>query len=147
MTTFEKLDFIADSVNPALVALTIIFIVYNYIRQGVKTRKKNLIYFLLAIVCVYVLRFLDSKFKWGLSFGLDYSTHTALSLVCTMCLVKLSRKLQLLWWTAWLMYLLLMLYQGYHTIMDIVSTSVVLITVLFFLDKIFNRLFFHKKAV
>ncbi len=145
MTTFEKLDIIADSVNPILAALTIIFIAYNYFKQGIKTGNKKFVYSLTAVACVYMLGFLDNKFQWWSSFGLDYSTHTALSLACTICLIKLCRKLRLLWWIIWLMYLFLMLYQGYHTIMDIVTTTVVFIIVLFFLNTILNRLFIPKQ--
>lgn len=139
MTTYEKLDIIADSVNPLLILLTLIFLINNYIKKGIKTGNINLVYCLLAIACVYLVGALDHKFKWWLTFTLDYSTHAALSLSLTVCLNKLLPTFRVGWCLIWLMYLFLMVYQGYHGMMDIITTSIVLATLLFVLYKIISR--------
>ena len=54
---------------------------------------------------------------------MDYSTHTALSLVLTLFLATGHRKYRGLVAASFVAYLLLMLYQGYHTVADIVSTA------------------------
>lgn len=139
MSTYEKLDMIADSVNPILALLTLGSLVFNYILKGRKAGNINLGYCLLAVACVYLLRALDDKFKWWLGFGLDYSTHTALSLTLTVCLSRLWSAFKVGWWIIWLLYLILMLYQKYHGVMDILTTTIALAIPLFILHKIIDR--------
>jgi hypothetical protein len=130
---------IADSINPILALFTVIALVFNYIQKGFKTGNQNLVYCLLAVACVYLLRALDDKFKWWLSFALDYSTHTALSFTLTVCLSRLRPTFRIGWWIVWLMYLFLMVYQGYHGWMDILTTTIALVIPLFILHKIIDR--------
>jgi hypothetical protein len=86
---------------------------------------------MVSLVLVYTIMFVDKHFEFWLGFGLDYSTHSALSLVLVMCLSVMWRRLLVLWWGSLLGYFLLMLYQQYHSVADIVSTVIVLVGLLY----------------
>jgi hypothetical protein len=57
-------------------------------------------------------------------FYLDYSTHTAVSLGLIIFFYFNARRLAIVWIGSFILYLMLMLYQQYHTIADILVTGV-----------------------
>jgi hypothetical protein len=81
---------------------------------------------------VYGLMFLDNKFKLWEMFGSDFSTHTATALRLTIYIyfqthfLLLKRSVC----AVFLLYCALMVYQQYHTPLDIVSTAMVVIVLL-----------------
>ena len=141
MTTFEKLDFVADSVNPILMVIAIIITIITGVKQGLRIGTVNISYLLLSIISVYAISGIDYKFKLWSSFNLDYSTHTALALSSTLFLIKTHRSLLVAWLFILLMYFILMVYQGYHSVLDIVTTTIVLVSALFFVYRALDRLF------
>lgn len=134
MTTFEKLDLLADSVNPVLIILAIIISIIKGIKQNKRIRviKINIAYFIVSILAVYSIRSIDEKFELWSSFNLDYSTHQALALSSICYLIKISGRLWI-WLIIIIMYDSLMLYQGYHSILDITTTSIILLLVMLFI--------------
>ena len=68
---------------------------------------------------------LDAYFNIGSFLSLDYSTHTAVSLGLIIFLYFNVRRLAIVWIVSFILYLMLMLYQQYHTIADILVTGVV----------------------
>lgn len=120
---WETLDAIADSVNPVL---GIIALVWPWLRWRGSWRRAavSVTVTLLSVAFAYALSALDAKFGWWPSMGLDFSTHTAIAvaLVVSLCSIKPSS------WMAWagvlLAYFVLMVYQGYHTPADIFTTLV-----------------------
>jgi hypothetical protein len=123
--SYETLDAIADSYNPALLAISLAAIPIGR-REG-RWRRIGVRVAALGVVAllVYGLMFLDRRLDiWG-AFGLDYSTHTALSLGLVIFLSFNARKLTVVWVGSFACYVLLMLYQRYHTIADIVTTGLV----------------------
>ena len=73
----------------------------------------------------YGLIFLDNKLQLWPALGLDYSTHTAVALVLVVYLLANSLKASWFWLTSLVGYVLLMLYQRYHTVADIMTTAIV----------------------
>jgi len=69
--------------------------------------------------------FLDAQLLIWPIFGLDYSTHTAVSLVMVIFLIISIKKFSFIWVGSLLCYISLMLYQGYHSTADILSTALV----------------------
>ncbi len=79
--------------------------------------------FAIVVFMAYGLMFLDNRYKVWPALGLDYSTHTAVALGLVILLSFNATKLKALWCGSFAAYVLLMLYQRYHTIADIVTTA------------------------
>ena len=90
--------------------------------QSLGTR--SLLIFTGALIA-YGLMFLDNKLQLWPALGLDYSTHTAVALVLVVYLLANSPKAPWFWLTSLVGYVLLMLYQRYHTVADIMTTAIV----------------------
>ncbi len=125
---YETLDNIADSYIPVL-AITA-FLTSVLVSSGSHSRVK-ITFFRLACLSIllgvaYGFMFLDNAYPIWPNLGLDYSTHTAVSLVLVLFLGLLIPKLLLLWSSSLVVYCGLMLYQEYHSVADIFSTAFVL---------------------
>jgi hypothetical protein len=79
----------------------------------------------LVLLIAYGLMFLDLRLQIWPARGLDYSTHTAVALALVAFLSFNKPNLLILWLGSLIAYLLLMLYQRYHTFSDIALTSVI----------------------
>ncbi len=77
----------------------------------------------LLLLLAYGLVFLDLRLGLWSHVGLDYSTHTAVSLVLALFLSSSWPRLGTLWRGSWVAYILLMSYQRYHTLADIAVTA------------------------
>jgi len=133
MLTFEQLDFIADLYIPVLVLISLYFLVKMFC---FKIFFKALVQTALmggAVAFIYCLMFVDRYFLIWESLGLDYSTHTALALVFIVFLAFKSFRLMLFVLLSMLLYAGLMVYQDYHSILDIVSTGMAVTPVLVWL--------------
>lgn len=124
MPSFETLDAIADSVNPllGLIALT-----WPWLRWRGQWRLAALhvVATLLSVAFAYAITALDRMYGWWQSWGLDFSTHTAVcvALIVALCAINLSLAG---WWVGVFgAYVALMLYQEYHSVADIVTAAVV----------------------
>ena len=126
--SYETLDKIADLYIPVLAFLSLLSVIHC-LRFNVASVKKSgfrLFQLLTQVLMVYGLMFLDASFNiWPSLGGLDYSTHTALSLVLVVFLLLHHKKYSTVLVGSLGLYLLLMLYQQYHTVADIVVTAVV----------------------
>ena len=127
MPSYETLDTLADAYNPLLAAISLLLVVSRLLRAQWRPAALGLAGFAAVAVVAYGLMFLDTY--WGVwpAFGLDYSTHTATALGLVMLLTLQTRTVPLLWFGSLLCYVLLMLYQRYHTLADIVTTAVVVV--------------------
>jgi hypothetical protein len=139
MITYQQLDVIADSYIPILFVISVFVLALDIFKSENKNNRKfsELISIIVSIAIVYLVMALDNNFGIWLLFELDYSTHTALSLVFVAYLSSKSKTLLVFSVVSFLFYVLLMLYQKYHTIADIISTSVALMPVFLLL--------FHRK--
>lgn len=139
--SYEQLDKIADSYIPVLLVLFLLGLGRNVYLLWPSYRAAffSFLYLIGLLVISYGLMFFDSAVRLWPTFGLDYSTHTAvaLSLVFALCTV-FARQWK---WIAGSMgaYAGLMLYQQYHSVMDILTTSLVIGAFAALLYKIVGR--------
>lgn len=127
MPSYETLDAIADAYTPllALVSLTLIVIpLFSswWLLAGVRLLTVTVVLFI-----AYGLMFLDGRFEIWSTFGLDYSTHTAVALGLATFVAINNPKLTIVLFGSLIAYVLLMLYQRYHTVSDIAVTGAVVI--------------------
>ncbi len=137
--SYDQIDTIADAYIPALVIVSIVILVKQTLKGGLsKTRRK----FTILISCsafAYGVMFLDKWFSLWPAVGLDYSTHTAVAWVFVVFIFNQTtteKKINLRQTAIVLsmgVYAVLMLYQGYHTGLDVFSTSLVVIPAFVFL--------------
>lgn len=82
-----------------------------------------------AVAAVYLLRFVDARYLLWPSVGLDFSTHTAFATALLTSLAMFDRR-----W-AWPALLALTLYSGlvvalrYHSVLDVVTASLVTVAI------------------
>lgn len=121
--TYEVLDPIADSVNPTLGLLAIAvpwFRAYRSLRPPAWVRVAG------AVLCVgvaYLGQAIDRLTGAWPAFSLDYSGHSAVCVALLVSLGHLSRRWTVVSIGIGVAYALLMMYQGYHTLADIVTTA------------------------
>ncbi len=127
MLTYSQLDRIADSYIPALFLISIYVLAVGVFKLGLKRKGIEIASVVFSIVIVYGVMLLDNTFKIWSIFDLDYSTHTALSLVFVVYLSSKNKTLLRVSIISFLLYVLLMLYQKYHSVADILSTAIILI--------------------
>ena len=124
MPSYETLDAIADSYNPALLALSVACLVHSLFRARWQLSLAR--FHALAVIAffVYGLMFLDRRLDIWDSAGLDYSTHTALALSLVLFLYFCARRWAPLWIGSLVCYVILMLYQRYHSLADVLTTAI-----------------------
>jgi hypothetical protein len=122
MPSFETLDAIADSVNPLLGLLALTWPWLRWCRQW-RLAALHVVATLLSVAFAYGITALDRANGWWQSWGLDFSTHTAVcvALIVALCAINLSLAG---WWIGlFSAYVALMLYQEYHSVADVVTTA------------------------
>lgn len=136
--SYETLDAIADAYIPGLLILLIAgFITAFYKSWPHYSAIIPYVCFLIGtLLFSYGLMFVDNAIRLWPGLGLDYSTHTAvaLSLVFASCVAFPSKwKIFAL---SMLAYAGLMVYQQYHSVLDIASTGAVISLFSFALFKV-----------
>lgn len=140
--SYEQLDLIADTFIPILILILFFFwvrVFYTGLRsKNYRVFFAEFIFSLTLMVIVYLFLWFDTLFFLFHRVSLDYSTHTALSSVLSINLILLSssKRLKNIVLVGLVSYFLLMLYQQYHTIMDIVITLVFLFPVILICVKV-----------
>ncbi|OZG75178.1 hypothetical protein BTA51_01985 [Hahella sp. CCB-MM4] len=124
MSEYEIIDAICDKVNPLLFLLTTGLLINDLYSRTFPKARARIGFLLGGLVLVYGFLYLDNQFLIWASFGGDYSTHTAFAIAMG---VSISITTRMTKWIigALLLYSLVMLYQGYHSILDIVTTSII----------------------
>ncbi len=128
MLSFETIDMLADAYNPVLFLGYLIFSVI-YWRSG---DRAAVLKGLAGLILAYVLMGIDNRARIWESVGLDYSTHTAVALALVIFHVhkrywRSAAALAIA--TSLLVYFAVMVYQRYHTVMDIVTTAAIVAAV------------------
>jgi len=137
MFTYQQLDFITDSYIPILFFITLSIFAMGFFRNGCKEQYLQLSSVILSVLIVYLVMAVDNRFKIWPAFDLDYSTHTALALVFVIFLSSRGKLALMLSVLSFQLYIVLMIYQQYHTLADIFSTALFLAPVFWLL--IFNE--------
>lgn len=127
MFSYEQLDVIADAYCPLLGIFSLGLVLYPLRAKAWKDAFRRLLLLVSFLVFVYGWMFLDKALGIWPHFGLDYSTHTGLALALASFLALTARRLTGVWGASFVVYLLLMLYQRYHTLSDILTTLLVLL--------------------
>ncbi|EPG0529046.1 hypothetical protein [Vibrio harveyi] len=131
--TYQQLDAIADSYVPLLGIMTLFWFVIKGKRSGLRSALGDASTTILGAVYIYTLMFVDKYFDAFAAIGLDYSTHTALALVFVVTLSFIGQKVRSITIISMVSYCLLMLYQGYHSVADILLTGLMTLPVLIWL--------------
>ena len=123
---FETLDSIADSYIPLLAIVFFVGLVGRAVKSPTEREfmARVFVFFLGLLLVSYGIMFLDNEIHIWPSLDLDYSTHTAVSLTLVMSICVLARQFWKVVICSFVLYALLMLYQKYHTVLDIASTVV-----------------------
>lgn len=132
--SYETLDAIADAYNPMLFfsVLLFCFLQIRKERFSLRTALSYGVEIMLYLFAVYGLKYLDQRFGLWPGVGWDYSTHTAFALAMTWPLwLYQASPLRWCWPLSFVAYAVLMMYQGYHSFADIISTTVVIGILLF----------------
>jgi hypothetical protein len=124
LTTYDVLDHIADSVNPTLALLALSLPWLRAYRSRALSPWTRVAAALLCVGVAYAGQALDRFTGAWPALSLDYSGHSAVCVALLVSLAHLSRR-----WIAGSVaigtaYAALMIYQGYHTFADIVTTAI-----------------------
>ncbi len=138
MTTFEKLDLIADSYIPLFFIYAILNIAQTYKTDKIKGIIK-VVTLISLIAPVYIIQSIDNHFHIWESFLYDYSSHTAFSLAMVFFFIHDKIKTISIIVSLFLCYLLLMIYQQYHTAEDIITTIISLMPFMYFISSYSNK--------
>ncbi len=136
-TLFRVLDKFADATNILLAIWLLTVLVLG-------TRHKTLIgkawlAALLPIALVYLVKALDSKLHLWKSIGADYSTHSALAAALVIALCFLDRPRRAIAIAVFVVYEILILLLGFHTLLDIGSTLLVVAPLIWFIHTALNN--------
>lgn len=124
MLTYETLDAIADAVNPTLLIATLLLPAWPRPRAAVGGFLRWYACVAGILIVVYGIMALDTQLGIWHSIGADYSTHTAVALGLSLLWYAASRMAFAAICLVLLAYIGLMLYQRYHTLMDMFTTAV-----------------------
>lgn len=129
MLNYQTLDAIADAVNPVMGVLAL---AVPWMRAPVRARRALLmdLLTLAAVGLAYAVMAIDISLESWARLGLDYSTHAAVYTAIASSLWQHSGVARLTGVMVGVVYAALMLWQKYHSLMDIVSTVLVLVLVL-----------------
>lgn len=125
MPSYETLDAVADAYIPALLIIALGAALWPVRRRRWRDVSRRCGHLLSLLAIAYGLMALDSQLQIWPALQLDYSTHTAVALVLCVFLHAYVLRLRLAWWLSLFCYALLMWYQRYHGVADIVTTATV----------------------
>jgi len=132
MLDYATLDAIADSYNPLLLLLSLLYIGAAYFKGHWKMGGRRAVGFAVVVLVAYGLMFADKRYGLWEGLGLDYSTHTATSIGMVLFLSYFTSKLSVSvgLGASFILYAGLMLYQRYHSFLDILTTGVIVVLLL-----------------
>ncbi|MFC1337537.1 MAG: hypothetical protein G8D89_18330 [gamma proteobacterium symbiont of Clathrolucina costata] len=139
MTPYEIIDAICDAINPILFFTTVALLIRALLRKEYKKAMIGGGFLISGLLLVYGIMFLDNRMVVWESVGGDYSTHTAFAVAVLLSInLAIGKGKALLSILA--IYILLMLYQQYHSLFDIVTTVIVVGLPLYFLQRMLSKI-------
>ncbi|MBS0418006.1 MAG: hypothetical protein JSR66_09855 [Proteobacteria bacterium] len=126
MLSHQTLKIVADSVNPTLglLALALPFATW---RGQWRSPAKHIAVTLLTVALTYLLRAAFGFEAVWAHWGMDFSTHGAICIVLSVALASLCWRRSWIWGAVFVGYDFLMVYQAYHTWVDIGTTAAVIL--------------------
>lgn len=137
--TYEQLDVVADAYIPILILVSIATLVTIVRKRSTKDIYNVLIVLAGGIFQTYAVMILDNALGLWPLLNLDYSTHTSLALVFVVYLAFISSHLFVCAVGSMLFYIALMLYQEYHSLLDVLVTTIAILPGLLWLNIKFNH--------
>ena len=135
---FQVLHIIANATNVLLLFWLLAVLVIGSRRGNLGARAW--LACLSCVAVVYLIKTVEGHFDIWKSFGGDYSTHSALAmaLVIPLCFLECSRRVLAL--GVFVAYEVLIVLLGFHSVLDIVSTLLVVVPLLFLCWKMWRPL-------
>lgn len=125
----EFLAIVADIYTPLIICLIVFELIFG--DKSLALHKQALRFRLLLLICMICSAFafmaIDNMFKLWPKLGLDYSTHSAVSLVLILFLCLLKPSFIVYYVSSLLLYFWLMIILNYHTVLDILSTVLIIL--------------------
>lgn len=137
---FAQWAFVADAYSPLLVILFLIQSQRSWMKEGAPAALKQAGGVCLSLVFIYTLMWVDGRLGIWRSMTWDYSTHTAFALVFVIFLGR-SGIAKAVSWLSLGLYAGLMMYLHYHSLVDIVTTSVAVAPVVYGIKRLFIKAF------
>lgn len=140
MPSYATLDAIADAYTPLLALACLVLLL-----RPLRARRWRVLGIRAASLAAgafvaYGLMFVDNRLEiWPIA-QLDYSTHTAVALVLAIFLSRYGSASRVMCWVSLCAYGLLMLYQRYHSLADILTTAIVVSVLYLRVDMLIHRL-------
>lgn len=125
MLSHQTLKVVADSVNPLLGVLAIALPIAKWPGQW-RPSSMHISVTLVTVALTYLFRAVFDLERLWASWRLDFSTHTSICVVLMVALSSLHWKRAWIWCAILVAYAQLMVYQSYHTWMDIGTTVAVM---------------------
>lgn len=121
---FRVLDVLADATNYLLLAWLLGILIVGTKRQIIGG--KAWLAVALSIACVYMIKTLDSKLHIWDRLSLNYGTHTALAAATVLSLFFLDRPRRMAAVGCFLIYEVLQIVLGFHSLLDMITTLIVI---------------------
>ncbi|MEA3405335.1 MAG: hypothetical protein U9R28_06300 [Pseudomonadota bacterium] len=134
MLTYHQWDLIADAYIPILASFSLIILWCEAKQHGSKSTLQSIFSVGLSISFIYLMMFIDRALELWPTFGLDYSTHTALALVFVVFVGLRNIRFSVISVISMLLYAGLMMYQAYHSLLDILTTAFIVVPVIYWLQ-------------
>jgi len=125
--SYQQWDAIADAYIPGLALLVVARLAAAWRAAGSGAVRPAIEALLWSLLWVYGLMWVDRQWALWPRLGLDYSTHTALALVWVVAVAAAGPRSALLGTLSMLAYAGLMRYQHYHSVLDMLSTALVVL--------------------
>ncbi|MGF1528376.1 MAG: hypothetical protein ACFCBW_16485 [Candidatus Competibacterales bacterium] len=123
MFSHENLDLLADAYLPLLALLAIITLLRAVFLQHWRSLGRLVSILVSSLAIAYGLMLLDGQLALWRAFDLDYSTHTAVAMALVGFLSLATQGYVKALVASLILYLGLVIYQGYHTPLDVLTTA------------------------
>lgn len=135
MLSYSQWGLVADAYIPVLVVITLSFLLKDMIKFNFQRPLKQLLWIFISGCFVYGVMAVDQALNIWSILGLDYSTHSAVALIFVVFLVLQKSITAVLSIVSFVLYAWLMMYLNYHSILDILTTALVVTPIIFVLQK------------
>ncbi|GAA5176718.1 hypothetical protein GCM10025771_12140 [Niveibacterium umoris] len=126
MPSYETLAAIANAYTPTIGLLWLACVLRAAFAQDWPVAAWRLALGLACVAICYAMMFADKALALWPAFGLDYSTHAAVSFAFVALLCTLLPRARWVWIGSLVAYAGLMMIQRYHSLADILSTAAVI---------------------
>ncbi len=122
---YRVLDTLADATNIGLIGWLLAVLALKTKNGAANWKCWGAI--IMSVAVVYIVKSIDSKMHLWERLNLNYSTHSALAAALVLSLCFLDRKWRAAAVSVFLAYEVLQMFLGFHSLLDITSTLVVVL--------------------